>query len=93
LRNFWSSLTGVAAQRHDLLPVSARRSSRGPSLEGVTTAITATVAGLGATAFLPAVIVVTILMGTMLESFVTIIIWRLLPVAQQFIDHCSTASS
>ena len=56
------------------------------TLEGVTTAIASTVAGLGAAAFLPAVIVITILMGTMLESFVTIIILAplLLPVAQQF---------
>jgi len=55
------------------------------TLEGVTTAIAATIAGFGHAAFLPAVIVITILMGTMLESFVTIIILAplLLPVALQ----------
>src|SRR6185369_1252174 len=52
-------------------------------LEGVTTAIAATIAGFGHAAFLPAVIVITIIMGTMLESFVTIVILAplLLPVA------------
>jgi tripartite ATP-independent transporter DctM subunit len=55
------------------------------TLEGVTTAIAATIADLGPHAFLPAVIAITILMGTMLESFVTIVILAplLLPVAQQ----------
>jgi len=55
------------------------------TLEGVTTAIASTIAGFGAHAFLPAVIAITVLMGTMLESFVTIIILAplLLPVAQQ----------
>jgi tripartite ATP-independent transporter DctM subunit len=55
------------------------------TLEGITTAIASTVAGFGPHAFLPAVIVITVLMGTMLESFVTIVILAplLLPVAQQ----------
>src|SRR5438445_9878319 len=55
------------------------------TLEGVTTAIATTIAGFGRTAFLPAVIVITIIMGTMLESFVTIVILAplLYPVAQQ----------
>ena len=55
------------------------------TLEGVTTAIAATIADFGPVAFLPAVVVITILMGTMLESFVTIVILAplLLPVAQQ----------
>jgi len=55
------------------------------TLEGITTAIASTIAGLGPYAFLPAVIVITVLMGTMLESFVTIVILAplLLPVAQQ----------
>jgi tripartite ATP-independent transporter DctM subunit len=55
------------------------------TLEGVTAAIASTIAGLGPYAFLPAVIVITVLMGTMLESFVTIVILAplLLPVAQQ----------
>jgi tripartite ATP-independent transporter DctM subunit len=55
------------------------------TLEGVTTAIATTIAGLGPLAFLPAVIAITVLMGTMLESFVTIVILAplLLPVAQQ----------
>ena len=55
------------------------------TLEGVTTAIAGAVAGLGFALFLPAVIVITILMGAVLESFVTIVILAplLLPVAQQ----------
>ncbi len=55
------------------------------TLEGITTAIASTIAGLGPYAFLPAVIVITVLMGTLLESFVTIVILAplLLPVAQQ----------
>ena len=88
LRNFWSSLTSASLLNGMIFyTVSAATIfSWALTLEGVTTAIAATVAGLGATAFLPAVIVITILMGTMLESFVTIIILAplLLPVAQQF---------
>jgi len=55
------------------------------TLEGITTAIASTIAGFGPYAFLPAVIFITVLMGTMLESFVTIVILAplLLPVAQQ----------
>lgn len=55
------------------------------TLEGITTAIASTIAGLGPYAFLPAVILITVVMGTMLESFVTIVILAplLLPVAQQ----------
>ena len=55
------------------------------TLEGVTTAIAGAVAGLGYALFLPAVIVITILMGAVLESFVTIVILAplLLPVALQ----------
>jgi len=55
------------------------------TLEGVTTAIAGAVADLGPALFLPAVIVITILMGAVLESFVTIVILAplLLPVAQQ----------
>jgi tripartite ATP-independent transporter DctM subunit len=55
------------------------------TLEGITTAIASTIAGFGLYAFLPAVIVITVIMGTMLESFVTIVILAplLLPVAQQ----------
>ncbi len=55
------------------------------TLEGITTAIASTIAELGPHAFLPAVILITILMGTMLESFVTIVILAplLLPVAHQ----------
>ena len=87
-RNFWSSLTGASLLNGMIFyTVSAATIfSWALTLEGVTTAIASTIAGLGATAFLPAVIVITILMGTMLESFVTIIILAplLLPVAQQF---------
>ena len=59
------------------------------TLEGVTTAIASTIAGLGHYGFLPAVIAITVLMGTMLESFVTILILGplLLPVAQQLGIH------
>ena len=55
------------------------------TLEGITTAIAGAVAGLGVALFLPAVILITILMGAVLESFVTIVILAplLLPVAQQ----------
>jgi len=54
------------------------------TLEGVTTAIANAVVALGPALFLPAVIVITILMGAVLESFVTIVILAplLLPVAQ-----------
>ncbi|MET0442857.1 MAG: TRAP transporter large permease subunit, partial [Casimicrobiaceae bacterium] len=53
------------------------------TLEGITTAIAGAVAGLGVALFLPAVILITILMGAVLESFVTIVILAplLLPVA------------
>jgi len=54
------------------------------TLEGVTIAIADAVAGLGPALFLPAVIIITILMGAVLESFVTIVILAplLLPVCQ-----------
>ena len=50
-----------------------------------TKALAVPLAGLGAALFLPAVILITILMGAVLESFVTIVILAplLLPVAQQ----------
>ncbi len=52
------------------------------TLEGVTTAIATAVAHLGPALFLPAVIIITIIMGAVLESFVTIVILAplLLPV-------------
>ncbi|MFP3607895.1 TRAP transporter large permease subunit, partial [Paraburkholderia sp. SIMBA_053] len=55
------------------------------TLEGVTTAIANMVASFGAATFLPAVVVITVLLGSLLESFVTIIIIAplLLPVAIQ----------
>jgi tripartite ATP-independent transporter DctM subunit len=87
-RNFWSSLTSATLLNGMIFyTVSAATVfSWALTLEGITTAIATTVAGLGAALFLPAVIVITILMGTMLESFVTIVILAplLLPVAQQF---------
>jgi tripartite ATP-independent transporter DctM subunit len=86
-RDLWSSLTSASLLNGMIFyTVSAATIfSWALTLEGVTTAIAATVAGFGATLFLPAVIVITILMGTMLESFVTIVILAplLLPVAQQ----------
>ena len=55
------------------------------TLEGVTIAIANAMGSLGPVLFLPAVIVLTVLMGALLESFVTIIILAplLLPVAVQ----------
>ena len=86
-RNLWSSLSSATLLNGMIFyTVSAATIfSWALTLEGVTTAIAATVAGLGATWFLPAVILITILMGTVLESFVTIVILAplLLPVAQQ----------
>ncbi len=55
------------------------------SLEGVPDLVASALRGLGPTAFLPAVILITIVMGAVLESIVTIIILGplLLPVAVQ----------
>jgi tripartite ATP-independent transporter DctM subunit len=86
-RNFWACLTNASVLNGMIFyTVSAATIlSWALTLEGVTTAIASTVASLGSTAFLPAVILITILMGTMLESFVTIVILAplLLPVASQ----------
>jgi tripartite ATP-independent transporter DctM subunit len=86
-RNFWMCLTSASVLNGMIFyTVSAATIfSWALTLEGVTTAIAATIAGFGHAAFLPAVIAITILMGTMLESFVTIIILAplLLPVALQ----------
>jgi tripartite ATP-independent transporter DctM subunit len=87
LRSFWSCLTSASVLNGMIFyTVSAATIfSWALTLEGVTTAIASTIAGFGHAAFLPAVIVITILMGTMLESFVTIVILAplLLPVALQ----------
>ena len=55
------------------------------TLEGVTVAIAQAMGNLGPVLFLPAVIVITVLMGALLESFVTIVILAplLLPVVVQ----------
>jgi tripartite ATP-independent transporter DctM subunit len=86
-RNLWGSLTNASVLNGMIFyTVSAATIfSWALTLEGVTTAIAATVASLGKVAFLPAVILITILMGTVLESFVTIVILAplLLPVALQ----------
>jgi tripartite ATP-independent transporter DctM subunit len=86
-RNFWTCLTSASVLNGMIFyTVSAATIfSWALTLEGVTTAIASTIAGFGHAAFLPAVIAITILMGTMLESFVTIIILAplLLPVALQ----------
>jgi len=83
--NLWSSLSNATVLNGMIFyTVSAATIfSWALTLEGVTTAIASTVASLGPVAFLPAVILITILMGTMLESFVTIVILAplLLPVA------------
>jgi tripartite ATP-independent transporter DctM subunit len=56
------------------------------SLEGVPQAIAAAIGDLGPSLFLPTVILLTVLMGALLESLVTIVILGplLLPVAHQF---------
>ncbi len=85
--SFWTCLTSASVLNGMIFyTVSAATVfSWALTLEGVTTAIASTIAGFGHAAFLPAVTVITILMGTMLESFVTIVILAplLLPVAQQ----------
>ncbi len=86
-KSFWACLTSASVLNGMIFyTVSAATIfSWALTLEGVTTAIASTIAGFGHAAFLPAVIGITILMGTMLESFVTIIILAplLLPVALQ----------
>ena len=63
--NLWSSLTSASVLNGMIFyTVSAATIfSWALTLEGVTTAIATTIAGLGQTAFLPAVILITILMG------------------------------
>jgi len=86
-KTLWACLTSASALNGMIFyTVSAATIfSWALTLEGVTTAIAATIADFGPYAFLPAVVVITILMGTMLESFVTIVILAplLLPVAKQ----------
>jgi tripartite ATP-independent transporter DctM subunit len=86
-KDMWSVLTGATLLNGMIFfTVSAATIfSWAMTLEGVTIAIASAVAGLGAALFLPAVIVITILMGAVLESFVTIVILAplLLPVCQQ----------
>jgi tripartite ATP-independent transporter DctM subunit len=86
-KDMWSVLTGATLLNGMIFfTVSAATIfSWAMTLEGVTVAIAGAVAGLGAALFLPAVIVITILMGAVLESFVTIVILAplLLPVCQQ----------
>jgi len=88
LRNFWTVLTNATLLNGMIFfTVSAATIfSWALTLEGATTAIAAAVAALGPALFLPTVIVITIVMGAVLESFVTIVILAplLLPVAQQF---------
>jgi tripartite ATP-independent transporter DctM subunit len=86
-RSFWECLTKASVLNGMIFyTVSAATIfSWALTLEGVTTALATLIAGLGHAAFLPAVILITVLMGSMLESFVTIVILAplLLPVAQQ----------
>ena len=86
-KNFWEILTQASLLNGMVFfTVSAATIfSWALTLEGVTTAIATAVAGLGAATFLPAVIIITVLLGALLESFVTIVILAplLLPVAQQ----------
>jgi len=86
-QNFWETL-GQASLLNGMIffTVSAATIfSWALTLEGVTTAIANTVASFGAATFLPAVVIITVLLGSLLESFVTIIIIAplLLPVAIQ----------
>ena len=87
LRSLWSVLTSASLLNGMIFfTVSAATIfSWALTLEGVTVAIASFVASLGAAAFLPMVIVITIVMGALLESFVTIVILAplLLPVAVQ----------
>lgn len=86
-RGFWSVLTSASLLNGMIFfTVSAATIfSWALTLEGVTVAIASFVAGLGPVAFLPMVIVITVIMGALLESFVTIVILAplLLPVAIQ----------
>ncbi|MFO1306296.1 MAG: TRAP transporter large permease subunit [Burkholderiales bacterium] len=86
-KDMWTVLTGATLLNGMIFfTVSAATIfSWAMTLEGVTIAIASAVAGLGPALFLPAVIVITILMGAVLESFVTIVILAplLLPVCQQ----------
>ncbi len=86
-KDMWTVLTGATLLNGMIFfTVSAATIfSWAMTLEGVTVAIANAVAGLGPALFLPAVIVITILMGAVLESFVTIVILAplLLPVCLQ----------
>ena len=86
-KDLWTVLTGATLLNGMIFfTVSAATIfSWALTLEGVTTAIAGAVASLGVVLFLPAVILITILMGAVLESFVTIVILAplLLPVALQ----------
>jgi tripartite ATP-independent transporter DctM subunit len=86
-RNFWQILTDASMLNGMIFfTISAATIfSWALTLEGVTVAIAQFVGSLGAWAFLPALIVITVLMGALLESFVTIVILAplLLPVATQ----------
>jgi tripartite ATP-independent transporter DctM subunit len=86
-RSFWQTLTQATLLNGMIFfTVSAATIfSWALTLEGVTTAIANMVASFGAATFLPAVVVITVLLGSLLESFVTIIIIAplLLPVAIQ----------
>ncbi len=86
-RSFWQTLTQATLLNGMIFfTVSAATIfSWALTLEGVTTAIANMVASFGAATFLPAVVIITVLLGSLLESFVTIIIIAplLLPVAVQ----------
>ncbi|MET0732664.1 MAG: TRAP transporter large permease subunit, partial [Casimicrobiaceae bacterium] len=86
-KDLWSCLTSASLLNGMIFYTvsTATIFSWALTLEGVTTAIAATIGGLGKVAFLPAVILITLIMATVLESFVTIVILAplLLPVALQ----------
>jgi TRAP-type C4-dicarboxylate transport system permease large subunit len=87
VRNFWKILTEASLLNGMIFFTVAAATvfSWALTLEGMSGAIAAAMGKLGVHAFLPAVIVLTVLLGAVLESFVTIIILGpiLLPVALQ----------
>jgi C4-dicarboxylate transporter, DctM subunit len=87
LVNFWDTLTSASMLNGMVFfTVSAATIfSWAMTLEGVTTALATLASGLGHIGFLVAVILITIVVAAILDSFVTIIILAplLLPVAQK----------
>jgi tripartite ATP-independent transporter DctM subunit len=87
IATFWETLTSASMLNGMVFfTVSAATIfSWALTLEGVTTALAALASGFGSTGFLVMVILITVVVAAILDSFVTIIILAplLLPVAQQ----------